>query len=136
VPAHPHLAECFGIAVAYRGLTRYLKLNIARDGTVTLEARNLGPAEVLAKSRIDYQLYRRYALAIEWSGKTVRCSIDGKDLFGAITLASPPAGGGVALFITEGRIFAQEARITALLTPDPQRHKPVTLGKSVACHRT
>lgn len=110
--AIPHLAEAFGLAIAYRGLTRHLRFMIHHDGTARLTQVDHNTTRELARAKVPFELYKKYVLAVEWTGTTLRCVIDGKEPFPAVTLSTAPApGGGVALVVTEGRVAFTEAQI-------------------------
>lgn len=110
----PHLADGIGIGVGYRGLKRFLRLALHADSTARLELHDLAGVKELAQVSFPFELYRTYKFALEWTGAELRASLDGKDLFGSVKVTGAPAGGGVAIFLKEGRAFFTDTRITAL----------------------
>ncbi len=107
----PHMADAFGIAVAYRGKTRHIAFMLRADGTAVLEQHEMGDIHALAQAKVPFELYRSYPLAMEWNNGTVRCFLDGKELFQAPATAT---GGGVAIRVQEGRVMGEEARVEAV----------------------
>jgi len=107
---HLHLADQFGIAVGYRGLKRLVRLLLDRSGQAVLEQLEMDGTKELARVAYPCELYKQYAFAIDYTPEGIRCSINGMDLFGTVTLAECPAG-GVGVCVSGGRVLLLDARI-------------------------
>ena len=77
VTAQPTVAEAYGVAVAYRGLTRQVRLMIERTGAVRLLELDHAKVGELACGQTNAKFNEKQELAIEWAGATVRCAING-----------------------------------------------------------
>jgi ADP-ribosylglycohydrolase len=111
VTAVPHLAEAFGVAVAYRGLTRHVRFLIHRDGTARLRIVEHDTAAEIATGKVDFHLDQKVELSVEWVGPYLRCLVNGAEPFAPVALPSVPPGGGVALMVMEGRVAFGGARV-------------------------
>lgn len=111
VAAVPHLAEAFGVAVAYRGLTRHVRFLLHRDGTARLRVVEHDSTAEIATGKVDFRLDQKVELAVEWTGQYVRCLVNGAEPFAPVALPFAPSGGGVALVVMEGRVAFGAARV-------------------------
>ncbi len=105
----PHLAESCGIATYVQGLRRYYALKLTRNGKVQL-VRELDGTHVLAEEDYAWKLYDTYELQLEIAGNLLTGRVNGERVLQAEETKTLD-GGGIALFIEEGRLGCDEVRI-------------------------
>ena len=98
----PHCVRSCGIAARVQGLKRYYALLLCSDQRVRL-IKALDGLNVLAEAELDWELGRKYDLALRVVGAAIRAELDGRTIFDVRDGDHPLSSGAVALVCEEGR---------------------------------
>jgi ADP-ribosylglycohydrolase len=101
----PHLAAAVGVAARVQGLRRYVALELADRRTIRL-VRAADGVTVLAEQPFAWEFGITYRLSITVQHNRIQAAVDGQPVF-ELTDPGIPAGGGIALTVTEGRSATQ-----------------------------
>ncbi|GHO87313.1 ADP-ribosylglycohydrolase family protein [Dictyobacter formicarum] len=105
-----HMADAVGLAVRVQGLQRYYALLLTNDRYARL-IKVLDGETVLAESRFDWELDRRYTFSLQVDGTSIKAFIDGQQLFDVQDRREPLLGGGVGLVCEVGRVECESVRV-------------------------
>ena len=106
----PHMCRAGGLAVRVQGMRRYYALRL--DGAATRLIRAFeGRDEVLAEAPTGWEMGRAYRIALQAAGSRLVGMVDDAVVLEAEDPEGMFSGGGIALFVEEGRIGCEEVRI-------------------------
>ena len=106
----PLLARRFGLAVRVQGLKRYYALLL--DGTGLIEVVRVFDKEaVLASEKFDWDRESSLSLGLQVTGNELRGWVNGECVVTAVDPENKLTGGGIALIIEEGCIFANVVQV-------------------------
>jgi hypothetical protein len=91
-------------------MRRYYALLLTCDGKARL-VKALDGDRILAETDYAWSLDVTYELGLEASGRTLRATVDGRQLFEVEDTDRPLMGGAVALVCEEGRTHTSVVRV-------------------------
>ena len=106
----PHLAARAGIACRVQGMMRYYALSLIRGGGIQI-IKALDGEVVLANAPFEWSLGDTLSLSLSVQGNTITGFVGDQLVLSCTDENQPLLRGGIALFLTEGRMATQEIRV-------------------------
>jgi ADP-ribosylglycohydrolase len=107
----PHLMVSGGVGARVQGMRRYYALLLHNNGTAQL-VKALDGVAVLAETAFPWEYGEAYTLMLQVVGARLQGWIDGRLLFDVQDVGYLLSGGGIALICEEGRMAAENVRVT------------------------
>lgn len=108
-------AKSAGIACCVQGMKRWVGLLLAEGGRAQL-VQELDGRMILAEAPLEWELNHPYELKLAIKGATIMASIEGRQVF-QTEVGDRLREGAVAFVVEEGRLMADEVRISSLSLP-------------------
>jgi hypothetical protein len=100
-----------GVGARVQGMRRYYALLLHNNGTAQL-VKALDGVAVLAETAFPWEYGEAYTLMLQVVGARLQGWIDGRLLFDVQDVGYLLSGGGIALICEEGRMAAENVRVT------------------------
>ena len=107
----PHLAARAGIACRVQGMRRYYALALVRGVGLQL-IKALDGEQVLASIPFEWELGNSFAMRIEVQRNQIHGKVNGESMIVVQDDVRPLEGGGIALFLTEGRMGSESVMVS------------------------
>ncbi|HUF39143.1 MAG TPA: hypothetical protein VMN57_11510 [Anaerolineales bacterium] len=108
----PHMCRAGGLAVRVQGMRRYYALRLDSSSIRLIRAFE-GRDEILAEAPAGWEMGRAYRVALQVAGSGLVGTVDDTIVLEAEDPEAMFTGGGIALFVEEGRIGCEEVVVVS-----------------------